>query len=174
MSKMRKYDLLAGCGLALALVLGGCATVEPQAAGTIPAPASAAATPRWPHQASDVPADEAVRFGVLPNGMRYALRRNATPPGAASLRLRIDAGSLYEAENQRGLAHFIEHMVLNGTTNVPEGEFVRRLERHGLRFGPDTNASTGFTQTVYKLDLPETDAETVDTALFLMREVVDE
>ena len=65
-------------------------------------------------------------------------------------------------------------MVLNGTTNVPEGEFVRRLERHGLRFGPDTNATTEFQQTVYKLDLPRTDAETVDTALFLLREVAGE
>jgi zinc protease len=64
--------------------------------------------------------------------------------------------------------------VLNGTTHVPEGEFVRRLERHGLRFGPDTNATTEFTQTVYKLDLPETNAETVDEALFLLREVAGE
>jgi zinc protease len=128
----------------------------------------------WPQAASDLAADPDVRFGALPNGMRYAIRRNATPPGGASLRLRIDAGSLHEGEDQRGLAHFLEHMVLNGTANVPEGEFVRRLERHGLRFGPDTNASTEFQQTVYKLDLPRTDAETVDTALFLLREVAGE
>lgn len=118
-------------------------------------------------------ADPAVRFGVLPNGMRYAIRRNATPPGEASLRLRIDTGSLNETEEQRGLAHFLEHMVLNGTKNVPEGEFVRRLERHGLKFGPDTNASTDFQETVYKLDLPEVDKDTVDTSLFLLREVAD-
>ena len=121
------------------------------------------------NSARDLVADPAVRHGTLSNGMRYAIMRNATPPGEASLRLRIDAGSLYEAENQRGIAHFLEHMVLNGTTNVPEGEFVRRLERHGLRFGPDTNASTGFTQTIYKLQLPETDDGTVDTALYLLR-----
>ena len=117
-------------------------------------PAAAPPAEPWPQQASDLAADPDVRFGTLPNGMRYAIRRNATPPGEASLRLRIDAGSLHEQEDQRGLAHFLEHMVLNGTTNVPEGEFVRRLERHGLRFGPDTNASTDFRQTVYKLDLP--------------------
>lgn len=140
-----------------------------QTRAATPAPA-----PAWPQQASDLPADPDVRFGTLPNGMRYAIRRNATPPGGAALRLRIDAGSLHESEEQRGLAHFLEHMVLNGTTNVPEGEFVRRLERHGLRFGPDTNASTEFQQTVYKLDLPRTDAETVDTALFLLREVAGE
>jgi len=141
------------------------------AAGTS---ATFAQAPAWPQAASDLPADPDVRYGTLPNGMRYAIRRNATPPGEASLRLRIDAGSLHEAEDQRGLAHFLEHMVMNGTTNVPEGEFVQRLERHGLRFGPDTNASTEPTQTVYKLDLPETDADTVDTALFLLREVADE
>lgn len=135
------------------------------------APAGAAA---WPQQGSDLPADPDVRFGVLPNGMRYALRRNATPPGQAALRLRIGAGSLEEEDDQRGLAHFMEHMVFNGSTHVPEGEFVRRLERHGMRFGPDTNASTEFGQTVYKLDLPQTDADTVDTALFLLREAADQ
>jgi zinc protease len=124
--------------------------------------------------ASDLPSDPAVRSGQLPNGMRYMIMRNATPPRNASLRLRIDTGSLYEGEDQRGLAHFIEHMVLNGTKNVPEGEFVRRLERAGLKFGPDTNARTEFEQTVYMLDLPETDAATVDTALFLLREVAGE
>ena len=171
---MRKSDLLAGCGLALALALGGCATVEPQAEVATPIVATTNEAPVWPHLASDVPADEAVRFGVLPNGMRYALRRNATPPGAASLRLHFDVGSLHEREDQRGLAHFIEHMTLNQTRNVPEGELIRILERAGLQFGPDTNASTSFDQTIYMLDLPRTDAETVDTGLFLMREVAGE
>lgn len=128
--------------------------------------------PSWP-TAANLPADPAWRTGVLPNGMRYALRRNATPPGTAVLRMRIDTGSLNEAENQRGLAHFLEHMVLNGTKNVPEGEFVKRLERSGLKFGPDTNASTDFEETVYKLDLPSSKPAMVDEALFLLREVAD-
>jgi zinc protease len=158
----------------LALVASLALVPVPAASQQAGTPANAAPVQAWPQAASDLPADPDVRYGVLPNGMHYAIRRNATPPGNASLRLRIDAGSLMETEEQRGLAHFIEHMVLNGTTNVPEGEFVRRLERHGLRFGPDTNATTEFTQTVYKLDLPETDAGTVDEALFLLREVVGE
>src|SRR6185437_4458213 len=91
--------------------------------------------------ASELKADPAVRFGVLPNGMHYEIMHNATPPHNASLRLRMDVGSMYEREDQRGLAHFIEHMMLNGTTHVPEGEFVKRLERAGLKFGPDTNAT---------------------------------
>lgn len=115
--------------------------------------------------------DPELKLGTLPNGMRYIIRQNRTPPGLASVRLRIDTGSLNEADDQRGLAHFLEHMVLNGTENVPEGEFVRRLERHGLRFGPDTNASTDFGQTVFKLDLPQTDKPTLDEAFFLLREI---
>jgi zinc protease len=137
------------------------------------APALRAEEP-WPQARSDIPADPDVRFGTLANGMRYAIRRNATPPHQVSLRLRIDAGSLQEEDDQRGLAHFIEHMAFNGTTHVAEGEFVRRLERHGLRFGADTNASTEWTQTVFRLDLPENDSATIDEGLFLLREVAGE
>ena len=136
--------------------------------------AQAPAAEPWPQARSDVPADPDVRFGQLPNGMRYAIRRNVTPPGQTSIRLRIDAGSLQEEDDQRGLAHFIEHMAFNGTTNVAEGEFVRRLERLGLRFGADTNATTDFSQTVYKLDLPESDAAKIDEGMFLLREVASE
>lgn len=151
----------------LVLATGGALALR-----STPATASAPpAAPAWPQQASDIAPDPDVRFGALPNGMRYALRRNATPPGQTSFRLRIAVGSLAEADDQRGLAHFIEHMAFNGTTNVPEGDFVRRLERHGLRFGADTNAGTDFEQTVYKLDMPESDAATLDEALFLLREI---
>jgi zinc protease len=160
------------------LPLAACASVGPVSqSGFAKAPAQATAgpgRPAWRHLASDVPVDPAIRFGQLPNGMRYAIMKNATPPGEASVRLRIDAGSLNERDDQRGVAHFLEHMVLNGTRNVPEGEFVKRLERAGLRFGPDTNASTDFEQTVFKLDLPKNDAATIDEALFLLREVADE
>ena len=123
---------------------------------------------------SDIPADSNVRFGSLPNGMQYAIMRNATPPGQASLRLRIDAGSLMENENQLGLAHFMEHMAFNGTTNIPENDLLRILERLGLAFGADTNATTGFEETVYMLELPRTNDETVDTSLRIMREQVSE
>ncbi len=124
----------------------------------------------WAHEASDLKPDPALRFGKLPNGMRYVIMKNATPPEQASLRLRIGAGSLHEREDQRGIAHFLEHMAFNGSKNVPEGEMIKRLERHGLKFGPDTNAFTSFDQTVYMLDLPRTDAATLREGLFLMRE----
>jgi zinc protease len=128
----------------------------------------------WPQVKSDVKADPNVRFGSLPNGMRYAIERQATPAGQASIRLRFDAGSLMETDDQQGLAHFLEHMAFNGSKNVPEGEMIKILERHGLAFGADTNASTNFSETVYKLDLPKTDDDTVDTSLKLLRESASE
>lgn len=133
-----------------------------------------APTDPFAQAASDIPADSNVRFGTLPNGMQYALLRNATPPGQASFRLRIDAGSLMENEDQLGLAHFMEHMAFNGTTNIPENDLLRILERLGLAFGADTNAYTGFDETVYLLELPRTNDETVDTSLRIMREQVSE
>lgn len=124
----------------------------------------------WPQVRSDVAADPEFRFGALPNGMRYAIRKQSIPPGQAALRLRFDAGSLMETDAQSGLAHFLEHMAFNGSKSVPEGDMIKILERLGLAFGADTNASTDFNETVYKLDLPRTDADTVDTSLMLLRE----
>lgn len=143
---------------------------------TAAAPALAQVQPSdpWAQATSDVPVDSNVRFGTLPNGMQYAVMRNATPPGQSSFRLRIDAGSLMENEDQLGLAHFMEHMAFNGTTNIPENDLLRILERHGLAFGADTNASTGFDQTVYMLELPRADEVIVDDALRVMREQVSE
>ncbi|HEX8660552.1 MAG TPA: insulinase family protein, partial [Brevundimonas sp.] len=131
-------------------------------------------TDPWAQAGSDLPADASVRFGVLPNGMQYAIMRNATPPERASLRLRIDAGSLMENEHQLGLAHFMELMAFNGTTNVPQNDLLSILERLGLAFGADTNAATGFDQTFYILEVPRTNDETIDTALHIMREQVSE
>jgi zinc protease len=128
----------------------------------------------WPHQASDIPADPAFTFGTLPNGMRYILRQNATPEGTAIVRMRIASGSLEEREHERGLAHFLEHMAFNGSTGIPEGEMVKLLEREGLAFGADTNASTGLEAITYMLNLPRNDEALLDTALMLMRETASE
>ncbi|MEG2731607.1 M16 family metallopeptidase, partial [Brevundimonas sp.] len=155
--------LMAGAALpAVALALPATVTQGQQAQPSKP----------WAQDASDLKTDERIRFGTLPNGMRYALMHNATPPGQASFRLRIDAGSLHEDDDQKGLAHFSEHMLFNGTENVPENEMLRILERLGLAFGADTNAFTSFDQTAYMLELPRTDDETVDTSLMIMREQV--
>lgn len=140
-----------------------------QAGGEAPADA-----PRWAFEDSDVPVDAGYVFGTLPNGMRYVLRENATPDGTALVRMRIGSGSLEERADERGLSHYLEHMAFNGSTGVPEGEMVRLLEREGLAFGADTNASTGYEAVTYKLDLPRNDEGLLDTALMLMRETASE
>jgi zinc protease len=128
----------------------------------------------WPQSVSDLPVEQGIRFGTLPNGMRYAVMHNATPAGQVAIRFRIGAGSLQERDDQQGLAHFLEHMAFKGSTHVPEGEMIRTLQRLGLAFGADTNASTSYGETVYALDLPEANPETVSTGLMLMRETASE
>ncbi|MFB0613169.1 M16 family metallopeptidase [Aurantiacibacter poecillastricola] len=123
---------------------------------------------------SDLPFDSDYRVGQLENGLRYVIRPNATPPEQGLVQLWVDFGSAAEREDEQGYAHFIEHMAFNGTTNLPEGEFVRLLEREGLAFGADTNASTGFDSTSYRLDLPRNDEDLLGTALMVMREVASE
>jgi len=137
--------------------------------------ASAAdALPTWPQTRSDIPADPAIRFGVLPNGMRYAIQKNATPKGEVSFRLRIGAGSLMESDAQQGLAHFLEHMAFRGSAHIPEGDVFQTMQRLGLRVGADANASTGQTQTIYQFDVPKSDPETLNTAFTVLRDIATE
>lgn len=154
----------------LALVLA-----VPLAAQSLPQPEQVRAPqPAWAFEASDLEPEDGYIFGVLANGMRYIIRANGTPAGTALVRMEIDAGRLDEGDSERGAAHFVEHMAFSGSTNVPEGEMVKLLERLGLKFGADTNAETSFGYTQYKLDLPNTSPELLDTALFLMRETASE
>jgi zinc protease len=136
--------------------------------------ASAADAPAWPQAKSDLPADPDIRFGSLPNGMRYAIQKNTTPKDEVSFRLRIGAGSLMESDAQRGLAHFLEHMAFRGSTHVPEGDVFQILQRLGLRVGADANASTGQTETIYQFDVPKSDTATLNTAFMLMRDIATE
>jgi zinc protease len=128
----------------------------------------------WPFAKSDLTPDPAYRFGRLDNGMRYIIRPNGTPAGQGMVYFWVDAGSLAETDEELGYAHFIEHMAFNGSTRVPEGEMVRLLEREGLAFGADTNATTNFDVTLYTLNLPRNDPSLLDTALMLMRETASE
>ncbi len=125
----------------------------------------------WSQVGSDLPADPSVRFGTLPNGMRYAIKRNTTPAGGVSVRFRIDAGSLMERDDEQGIAHMLEHMAFRGSAHVADGQTVKILQSLGLTFGADTNAFTYPTQTVYSFDMPKNDKQSVDTALMLMREI---
>ena len=126
------------------------------------------------HEVSDLPADPNVTYGTLPNGLRYILRQNDLPTNVISLRMGFLAGSINETDSTRGVAHFLEHMAFNGSSDIAEGELIPRLERNGLAFGADTNASTGFFQTTYQLDLPEASDELIEEGLFIMRQVASE
>ena len=137
------------------------------------APALAAGDGSWFYQGSDIPPDPAWTFGTLPNGLRYAVRRNALPEKQVSIRVRIAAGSLHEEEHERGWAHFIEHMAFRGTKGFGDGEGRRIWQKLGASFGSDSNASTSPTQTVYQLDLPHADEASLDTSLAVLSEMVD-
>jgi zinc protease len=160
---------IIGGTLAVLLLAGG-----PVSADSGIAPAGAERTVPWNAETSDLEPDASIVYGKLPNGLRYAIRPNSRPQNQVIVRMALDFGSAAEAEDEQGLAHFIEHMAFNGTTNVPEGEMIKMLERLGLSFGADTNASTGYTQTQYKLDLPRADPALIKRALFLMRETASE
>lgn len=117
--------------------------------------------------------DPATLRGHLDNGFSYIIRKNAEPPGRVSLRLHIDAGSLMEADDQRGLAHFLEHMVFNGTRSYSAAELVPKMQRLGIAFGAHANAYTSFDETVYMLDLPNIQEETLELAFTVMRDFAD-
>jgi zinc protease len=126
-----------------------------------------AATP-FAQDGSDLRPDPAIRFGTLSNGMRYAVMPNHEPKNRASLRLLVLSGSFQENENQRGLAHFLEHMAFNGSTHYPPGTLVEKLQRLGMGFGADTNASTSFDRTLYQLELPDNSPATLSEGLQIL------
>ncbi len=107
--------------------------------------------PQWPHSNSDLVPSPELHFGMLPSGLRYVLKRNTLPEGRVSMHLNVQVGSLHEAEHERGLAHFLEHLSFNGSTHFPPGELVKYFQRIGMEFGPDANAHTGFDETVYDI-----------------------
>lgn len=122
----------------------------------------------WLYKGSDIPQDKAWQFGTLPNGLRYAVRRNGVPPGQVAVRVRIDAGSLAETDEQRGYAHLIEHLSFRGSEYVPDGEAKRTWQRFGATFGSDSNAQTTPVATLYKLDLPSATQAGVDESLKIL------
>ena len=117
---------------------------------------------------ADLPFDPEVRTGTLPNGMRYYLKRNAKPEKRLELRLAVNAGSMQEDDDQRGLAHFVEHMAFNGTRNFEKNDLISFLQLTGVRFGADLNAYTSFDETVYMLQLPTDKEGLVDKGLLVM------
>ena len=157
-ARLRVAITVAALSLA-ALVSGQSIPVNalPQAAFTIPL-----------NQAT--PVDPRITIGTLPNGLKYYIRENQEPKNRAELRLVVNAGSLLEDENQLGLAHVLEHLAFNGTEHFPKHEIVSFIEKIGMRFGADLNASTSFDETMYQLQVPMDKPEYLDTALEVMED----
>ena len=151
---MRRLVLLL---FAFSGLLGACVS-------TTPPPVQRAAT------AEELPIDSLATVGQLDNGLRYVIRKNQKPENRVELRLVVDVGSVLEDEDQRGLAHFVEHMAFNGTKNFAKQELVDYLELIGMRFGPDLNAYTSFDETVYMLTVPTDSAEVVETAFQILED----
>ena len=128
----------------------------------------------WAQDSSDIPSDSKVIYGKLPNGMRYLLMPNKEPADQVSMRLHIAAGSLMERDDQRGVAHFLEHMVFNGSKHFPDSsQLIPKMQRLGIAFGAHANAYTSFDETVYMLDLPNSKPDTLTLGFDVMRDFGD-
>jgi len=121
-----------------------------------------------PLQAKPLPSDERILTGKLDNGVTWMYRQHDNPPGKIALMIHVRTGSLNETEPQRGLAHFMEHMVFNGTEHFAPGKLIEYFESIGMEFGADLNASTGFDRTAYQLFCPDTEEKTIDKALMTL------
>ncbi|HMO77394.1 MAG TPA: insulinase family protein [Sphingopyxis sp.] len=151
------------------------ALADPPLAPAEPAAAlEQALSDSWLYEGSDIPRDAAWQFGTLPNGVRYAVRGNGVPPGQVSIRVRMDVGSLFETERERGFAHLLEHLTFRGSEHIPDGEAKRIWQRFGVTFGSDSNAQTTPTQTVYQLDLPSVTPANLDEGMKLLAGMVRE
>ncbi len=161
-----------------ALVLPFALAVPPLLAqdSPLPEPSSlqtGAETP-WIYRGSDVPRDKEWLFGEMPNGLRYAVRKNGVPPDQVSIRVRVDAGSLHEEDDERGFAHLIEHLTFRQSKYLADGAAIPTFQRLGATFGSDTNAETSPTHTVYKLDVPEATPAKLDETFKLLSGMIRE
>ncbi len=117
-----------------------------------------------------IPVDSAVTIGKLDNGITYYVRENNEPESRLELRLAVNAGSILEDEDQRGLAHFVEHMLFNGTRRFPKQSLIAFLQRIGMQIGPDINAYTSFDETVYQLQVPTDSMEVIRSAFQVLED----
>jgi len=117
-----------------------------------------------------IPVDPNVKMGKLPNGLTYYIRKNAKPEKKVELRLAVNTGSILEDNDQRGLAHFMEHMGFNGTKNFKKNELVDYLQKVGVKFGADLNAYTSFDETVYILPIPSDDPKIVEQGFTVLED----
>ena len=124
----------------------------------------------WAHEISDLEPDPTVIYRQLSNGLRYILMNNKRPENRVSMHLYVQAGSMLETDKERGVAHFLEHMVFNGSEHFKPGELVKYFQSIGMQFGADANAHTGFYSTVYDIDLPKGDEKSLENGLLVLRD----
>lgn len=122
-------------------------------------------------QMPPIPVDTTVRIGKLPNGLTYYIRHNEYPKGQAEFFIAQKVGSINEEDNQRGLAHFLEHMCFNGTKNFPGNQVVSWLETKGVKFGQNLNAYTSVDETVYNIsNVPTANEAVQDSCLLILHD----
>lgn len=112
--------------------------------------------------------DSSVEVGKLDNGLSYYIAENTNPESRVYVRLVVNAGSMNEGDDQRGVAHIVEHMAFNGTEHYPGNDVIKVLEEAGMKFGVDINAFTDFENTVYTLNLPSNDPETLELVMDIL------
>ena len=117
-----------------------------------------------------IPVDPRITVGTLSNGMRYYIRANKQPQNRAEIRLVVNAGSVLEDDDQRGLAHFVEHMAFNGTRHFPKQDVIAFLQSTGMHFGAHINANTSFDQTVYELQIPTDSPAVIDKSMLILED----
>jgi hypothetical protein len=128
----------------------------------------------FPQETSDITADSQATYGKLPNGVRYVIEPNHEPHDRVSIRMLVLSGSLMEKDDQRGLAHYLEHMAFNGSRHHPPGTLIEYFQRQGMNFGGDTNAYTTFDRTVYKIELPNNKSQTIHEGLEVFSDMADQ
>ena len=122
-------------------------------------------------QMPPIPVDPNVRIGTLPNGLTYYIRHNALPENRADFYIAQKVGSIQEELDQLGLAHFLEHMCFNGTTNFPGNKVISYLESIGVKFGVNLNAYTSIDETVYNIsNVPVTTPGAIDSCLLILHD----
>ena len=117
-----------------------------------------------------IPMDPSIKIGKLENGFAYYIKVNDDPENRAEIQLVVNAGSVLEDDDQRGLAHFVEHMAFNGTTHFEKNELIDYLQSIGMSFGADVNASTSFDETVYKLTVPTDSLHLLEQAFLVLED----
>ncbi|KWV93360.1 pitrilysin family protein [Erythrobacter sp. YT30] len=128
----------------------------------------------WLYRGSDVPVDDKWLFGEMDNGLRYAVRRNGVPPRQVSIRVRVDAGSLHERDDEQGFAHLLEHLLFRESKYLGQAEAIAAWQRLGATFGSDANAETSPTHTAYKLDIPDIDPAKLSESFKLLSGMIRE